>query len=111
MRGAGHQGLWDQPNSRSGTPGGFARRLYKDLCNYAHSRPGFTDGDIRKSNGPIYVEDAFMDWYHALLGVISLCSLCVGVARPAGDRAALATLFTDDPRVLPTDVRHAFNLI
>ena len=32
--------------------------LYSRLTDYAHAKPGWTLGDIRKSNGPIYVEKA-----------------------------------------------------
>ena len=49
--------LFDQkaPN----TEGGFARRIFDGLSNFAHARPGYADGDIRRSNGPIYVRSAF----------------------------------------------------
>jgi hypothetical protein len=109
MQAAGHQSLWA---ARQGAfPGGYARRLYRELCNYAHSRPGFTDGDLRKSNGPIYVEKVFIDWYYAYLRTISLCSISMYLARPKGGREALEQLFTDGPNVLPPDVREAFKLI
>lgn len=63
MRIAGYQSLWDAKGV--GRPGGYSRRLYRDMCNFAHSRPGFTDGDLRSSNGPIYVAKVFRDWYFA----------------------------------------------
>jgi hypothetical protein len=109
MRAAGHQSLWDA--KKGVLPGGYARRLYRDLCNYAHSRPGFTDGDLRRSNGPIYVGGVFLDWYYAYLRATSLCSISMLLARPAGDRAAIAELFTDDPNVLPADLRDAFKSV
>jgi len=109
MRAAGHQSLWD---AKCGAlPGGYGRRLYKDLCNYAHSRPGFTDADLRSSNGPIYVGRAFLDWYHAYLRTTSLCSILMFLARPCGDRSAFADLLTDDPNVLPPDLLKAFKLV
>ncbi len=109
IRAAGYQSLWD--TKKGALPGGYARRLYRDLCNYAHSRPGFTDGDLRSSNGPIYVGSVFRDWYYAYLRTISLCSISMFLARPSGDRSAFAELFTDDPNVLPPDVREAFKLV
>lgn len=109
MRATGHQCLWD--TKRGALPGGYARRLYRDLCNYAHSRPGFTDGDLRQSNGPIYVEQVFLNWYHAYLQTISLCSISMLLARPNGDRSALSELFTDDASILPADVLEAFKLV
>jgi hypothetical protein len=109
MRAAGHQSLWDA--KRGSSPGGYGRRFYKELCNYAHSRPGFTDADLRKSNGPIYVGRVFLDWYYAYLKTISLCSICMFLARPDGDRAAFTDLFTDDPNVIPPELREAFKLV
>jgi hypothetical protein len=99
MRGAGYQSLWDQ--KQGALPGGYSRRLYRDLCNYAHSRPGFTDGDLWQSNGPIYVGRVFQDWYYAYLQTVSLCCISVLLAWPKGDRSALTGLLTDDPQVLP----------
>jgi hypothetical protein len=109
LRAAGHQSLWDAKQGK--LPGGYARRLYKELCNYAHSRPGFTDADLRKSNGPIYVRSVFFDWYYAYLRTASLCSISMLLARPKGDRPAITELFTDDPAVIPPDALEAFKLV
>ena len=57
MREAGYQSLWDAKNGL--LTGGCVRRVYRDLCNYAHSRPRFTDADLWNSNGPIYVGRVF----------------------------------------------------
>jgi len=35
--------------------GGWSRRLYARLCKYSHSRPGWTNVDLWRSNGPIHV--------------------------------------------------------
>jgi hypothetical protein len=108
MRTAGQQSLWDA--KANPLPGGYSRRLYKELCNYAHSRPGFTDGDLRKSNGPIYVARVFFDWYYAYLRTISLCSIFMSLARPH-DRTAFANLFTDDLNIISPDLHKAFKLV
>lgn len=110
LRVMGYQSLWDAKDPRRNLPGGYARRLYSELSNYAHSRPGFTDGDLWKSNGPIYVGKVFFDWYFAYLRTISLCSVSMLFARPTGNRSALTELFTDDPNVLPPDLLEAFKL-
>jgi hypothetical protein len=34
---------------------GWSRRLYGRLCEFSHSRPGSTNVDLWRSNGPIYV--------------------------------------------------------
>jgi hypothetical protein len=108
MRAAGHQSLWDP--RKGALLGGYGRRLYRDLCNYAHSRRGFTDADLRRSNGPIYVESVFRDWYYAYLRTTSLCSIVLFLARAQRDRSALADLFTDDPNVMPPDLLEAIKL-
>lgn len=94
MRAAGKLPLWHGDKQRFG----YTIRMYKELCNYAHSRRGFTDADIRKSNGPIYVANAFWDWYFAYLRTLSLASIALFLARPEGDRSAFEQLFTDDRR-------------
>lgn len=109
MKADGHQSLWDA--KRAGLPGGYSRRLYRSMCDFAHSRPGFTDGDLRCSNGPIYVSSVFWDWYLAYLQTTSLCSILMFLARPSGDRSAFADLFTDDPNVLPPDLLEALKLV
>lgn len=38
--------------------GAWMNTLYMRLCAYAHSRPGFNNGDFWRSNGPIFVRSA-----------------------------------------------------
>jgi hypothetical protein len=109
MRTAGYQSLWDP--KRVGLPGGYSRRLYRDMCDFAHSRPGFTDGDLRSSNGPIYVAKIFWDWYVAYLRTISLCSIFMFLARPNGDLRAYEDLFIDDANVVPPELREAKKIV
>lgn len=108
LRSKGHESLWDAKGA--GLPGGYSRRLYRNMCDFAHSRPGFTDADLRSSNGPIYVASVFRDWYFAFLRSTSLCAVLMLLARPAGDRAAFTDLFVEDPNVLPADLLEAFQL-
>jgi hypothetical protein len=109
LRAAGHQSLWDA--KRDLLPRGYGRRLYRKLSNYAHSRPGFTDADLRESNGPIYAHRAFFDWYYAYLQTISYCSILMFLASPNGDRGAFADLFIEDPNVIPPDLQEAFKIV
>lgn len=109
MRAAGHQSLWDAKTAT--LTGGNARRLYKEMCHYAHSRPGFTDADLRESNGPIYVPKVFWNWYCAYLQTTSLCSVLMLLARPNGDRSAFTDLFIDDPSVIAADLLEARRLV
>lgn len=39
--------------------GGAIRRLFKRLSKFTHGTPGFTDADMRNSNGPIFVPGTF----------------------------------------------------
>jgi len=107
LRSKGHESLWDA--RRGGSQGGYSRRLYRNMCDFAHSRPGFTDGDLRASNGPIYVARVFGEWYFAFLRTTSLCAVLKLLARPTGDRAAFADLFIEDPNILPADLLTAYH--
>lgn len=50
--------IFDQKTKAN--PGGWARRLYSELSDYSHTRPGCTNVDMWASNGPIYVYEAFI---------------------------------------------------
>lgn len=109
MRSEVNQSLWDAKQAK--LPGGYGRRLYREMSNFTHSHSGFTDGDLRSSNGPIYVPSAFWDWYCAYLRTVSLCSILISLARPHGDQSVLVDLFTNDPTVLPVDLLHAGSIV
>ena len=67
---------------RSGpNPGGWSRRLYKVLSNYAHSRPRFANADIWESNGPIYVRSAFVNFAKLFTEVYAFSLLLVRIGR------------------------------
>jgi hypothetical protein len=57
LRATLNDSLFDQKTPRD--EGGFLRRIYSGLSNFSHARPGYADGDMRSSNGPIYVRSAF----------------------------------------------------
>ena len=99
--------LFDQKTPTS--EGGFARRIYEGLSNFSHSRPGYADGDLRGSNGPIYVRSAFrhVAWMH--FETIGLCYVLVLLARPAATiPRAVIDLFDDVARVKSRVTRAAF---
>lgn len=62
--------------------GGWARRLYDELSDYAHTRPGFTNADMWASNGPIYVREAFVSFGQMYRQTSALCFLLVKLGRP-----------------------------
>ena len=102
------QSLFDPRDTSRGLAGGHARQWYGDLCNYSHSRPGFTEGDLWSSNGPVYVSEAFREWCCAWLHAVSLCAVLILIARPHADREVVSTLFTDRADIAPEQLRRAF---
>jgi hypothetical protein len=60
---------------------GFVRRFYSELSDYAHSRPGSTNGDLWQSNGPIYVSTAFRLTTALCVETYALCYAAVALAR------------------------------
>ena len=64
-------------------PGGWARRLYSELSDYSHTRPGFTNVDMWASNGPIYVPEAFVSTTEMYLQASALCFILVKLGRPS----------------------------
>jgi hypothetical protein len=74
------ESLFDQRTEISS--GGWARRLYSELSRFAHSRPGFTDGDMWQSNGPIYAPDAFIQFSNKFFEVSVMCCILVKLGRP-----------------------------
>lgn len=108
MREAGFQALWDPRDAI--LAGGFVRRQYRDLCNYAHTRPGFAEANLWKSNGPLYRGEVFLDWYHACLLTVSLSALSLLVAGGGADREVVADLFIDYPNLPGRELQQAFRL-
>jgi hypothetical protein len=109
MRASDGISLWDR--DKASEREGYARRLYRELCNYAHSRRGFTDSDLRKSNGPIFVQAVFWNWYIAYLQTVSLCSILMFLARPNGDRRIIGSLFARDSSIICPELMHARKLV
>ncbi len=102
--------LFDQQSKTN--EGGFVRRIYNGISNFAHSRPGSTDGDMRKSNGPIYVRSAFnhVAWIH--FETFALCSTLLLLARPQMQIPAdIVNLLADTERVKSRVTRAAFNFL
>ncbi len=89
--------------------GGFVRRSFSGLSNYAHSRPKFVDSHLRESNGPIYVPSAFnhVAWMH--FETIALAYVLALIARPKMRISPkIRELFEDTDRVRSRVTRAAF---
>ena len=103
--------LFDAKGRTRGAPSGHGRQWYAELCNYAHSRPGFGEGDLWQSNGPIYVREAFGKWHRAWLHTVSLCAVLILIGRPQADRKDIARMFTDRSGVVNDDLRRALSVL
>ncbi len=67
-------------------PKGAARRLFVELSRYTHGASGFADGDLRASNGPIFLPKAFLDWCVAALKTYAITLHVLKLAHPALDK-------------------------
>ncbi len=63
-------------------PNGVMRDIYKDVCRYAHSQPGYTSGDIWQSNGPVFVPRAFQQFWFDYRDVVIACYILTKLAYP-----------------------------
>ena len=89
--------------------GGFVRRIFSGVSDFAHARPGATHGDMWQSNGPIYVRSAFnhVAWIH--FETYALCFVLAMLARPKMSAPdAVHKLFADAQRVNSRVTRAAF---
>lgn len=62
--------------------GGWARRLYAELCEYSHSRPDATNVGMWASNGPIYVPGAFQLTASLYAETLTFCYILIKLAKP-----------------------------
>jgi hypothetical protein len=89
--------------------GGFVRRIFDGISDFTHARPGSTDGDIRKSNGPIYVRSAFNHVSWIQFEVFALCYVLALLARPTlAAPVSILELFEDLERAKSRVTRAAF---
>jgi hypothetical protein len=67
-------------------PKGLARRFFVELSKYTHGASGFTDGDSRQSNGPIFLAKTFLDWCVAALKTYAIVLHELKLAHPQLDK-------------------------
>ncbi|UVO35828.1 hypothetical protein KUL72_31605 [Bradyrhizobium arachidis] len=63
--------------------GEILNNIFRQLCNFTHSRPDSSDGALWESNGPVYVHEVLMRTFFTALSVYAICYLLVRIARPA----------------------------
>jgi hypothetical protein len=61
---------------------GWMETFYYKLCDYAHSRPGSSDGDMWRSNGPIYVGFVANRVFQLQTSTYGACYVLAKVGRP-----------------------------
>jgi hypothetical protein len=64
------------------TPPGVLVELYDDVCRYAHSTPGYTNADIWRSNGPVFIPRAFTRFWLDFCDVIVACYVLFKIGYP-----------------------------
>jgi len=65
------------------TPKGLARRCFVEASKYTHGVAGFTDGDSRESNGPIFLPKTFLQWCVTALKTYAIVLHQIKLAHPA----------------------------
>lgn len=90
--------LFNQKTSK--TKAGFARRLFKELSQFTHGGPAFTNADLWEgSNGPIFVPKSFQKWSAKFVTACALGVLEAKLAKPTvtvlggGSQLAVSDLF------------------
>lgn len=102
--------LFDQKNPND--EGGFARRIYSGISEFSHSRPGYSDGDMRESNGPIYVSSLFKHVAWLQSETLGLCFVLLLIGRPKQHLPEpVIKLFNDTERVRSRVTRAAFEFL
>lgn len=92
--------------------GGWLRRSFGGVSDWAHSRPGYTDFAMRKSNGPIYVRKAFNHSAGIQTETLGLLFVLVLIACP-GTRfdQIVIDFFADASKVKSRVTRGAFQIL
>ncbi len=63
-------------------PKGWVRRFFVQLSKYTHGAHGYADGDLRQSNGPIFLPKTFLDWCVAALKTYAIALHELKLAHP-----------------------------
>jgi hypothetical protein len=93
-------------------PGGWADTLYEELCPYTHSRPDASDGEIWRSNGPIYVNEAFEGIFELQLSTYAAGYVFVKLTRPQFGLPKRSGFLFETPSLLwSDDLAAAYNIL
>ena len=100
--------LFDQKTKT--TEGGWVRRAFSGISDWTHSRPGFTDSSIRKSNGPIYVRGAFNHSAWIQTEIVGLLFVLLLISCPSTRLNQVALDLFDDPSEVKSRVTRVRSL-
>jgi hypothetical protein len=79
LKAAAQDSMFDQ------SPKGLARRLFAEFSKYTHGVAGFTDADVRESNGPVFLPSTFVEWCVASLKAYAVALHLLKIVLPALD--------------------------
>lgn len=92
--------------------GGWVRRAFSGVSDWAHSRPGYTDFAVRDSNGPIYVRGAFEHSAWIQTETLGLLFVLLLIACPATRfDHNVVDVFADVSKVKSRVTRGAFQIL
>jgi hypothetical protein len=63
-------------------PNGWIEAHYNALCAYVHSRPDASDGELWRSNGPVYVATATELVFKLQMSTYAGCYVLAMIGRP-----------------------------
>jgi hypothetical protein len=72
-----------EPGLFGRNPSGVLAEMYANLCRYAHSRTGNTNVDIWQSNGPVWVDRGFRQFWIDYCDTIAICFVLLKLGWPA----------------------------
>lgn len=110
--------LFGRKDPKQNLEAGWLRRLYSKLSKYSHASPGYTNGDLWQSNGPIFNIESFKKVVECYQEVLIACVLLVKIAKtrftPGRDGIAILSDLFDlkvakDTVVLEKSINYLFN--
>jgi len=84
-------------------PDGWLKALYEELCAYTHSRPDASDGEMWRSNGPIYVTDAVDKVFTLQVTTYAACFILAKAGKPKLDLPKTSEFLFTTPNLLWLD--------
>jgi hypothetical protein len=84
-------------------PDGWMNSLYNKLSAYTHSRPDASDGEMWRSNGPIYVAAAANLVFELQMSTYAACYVLTKIGRPGFALPKISEFLFEKPELLWRD--------